>query len=83
MNAPRPPSIIINDDDSVRSDLNSDCIRKTYVNLPVTDSWKTYDQSWNTHSQYVKERADYMRQNDMKAYNLIKHKFPKFTPPNI
>tara|TARA_A100001015_G_C14939254_1_gene691846 strand:+ start:713 stop:937 length:225 start_codon:yes stop_codon:yes gene_type:complete len=70
----RPPDIIANDDDHIRSDLDSECVRNVYQNLPVEKTWKN-------HCEYVKLRKEYLRENDIKAYQLIKNKFPKFTPP--
>ena len=70
----KPTEIIVNDDASIRSDLKSNCVKTTYVNLPV-------EETWRDHKEYVKLRNEYVRKLDMKAYESIKDKFPNFTPP--
>ena len=70
----KPTEITVNDDASIRTDLNSNCVKKTYENLPV-------EETWRDHKEYVKLRNEYIKKLDMKAYESIRDKFPNFTPP--
>ena len=62
--------------DKIRSDLDSECIKKTYPNLP-------YTLEWSKHHEYVLLRNKYLHNKDMEAYNKIKRKYPNLKPPNI
>jgi len=72
----RPAGLNIEDTDDIRSDLYSDSVEKTYPNLP------RMKHDWTKHDEVVRLRLEYLRKNDEIAYNMIKHKYPKFTPPN-
>ena len=71
----RPTELNIEDTDEIRSDLYSDSVEKTYPDIPLMK------RDWSKHEEAVRLRLEYLRKNDEIAYNTIKEKFPKFTPP--
>lgn len=70
----RPPEIVI-DEKEIRSDIFSKSVEDTYPDLPIVKN------DWKRHRENVKLRLDYIKNNDKRAYEKIKNKYPNFTPP--
>ena len=65
-----PPPLDVDDDAPVRRDVVSEDVRKAYPDM---------ESSCSTSA----ERLDSLRRNDEKAFERIRHRFPKFTPPSL
>ena len=74
----RPPPIIVEDNNiiSIRSDLKSQDVRETYPDLPISISW-------SDHSDLVRKRDEYLMQQDARAYETIRNRFPNFKPRRV
>ena len=73
-----PPPVIVEDNNiiSIRSDLNSQDVRETYPDLPISNSW-------SDHSDLVRKRDEYLMQQDAHAYETIRNRFPNFKPKRV
>ena len=70
-------NLVVEIGDEIRSDLDSDSAENVYPDLP------NIKNDWSKHEEYVKLRAKYLREKDMKAYSEIKNIYPDLKPPNF
>ena len=69
------PSEIKIDDNIINCDLLSDSVKKTYPKLQFSEN------NWSNFKYEARERNNYLKTLDNKAYEKIKDKFPDFKPP--
>ena len=64
------------ENEDIRHDIESHDIAKTFPDLPKAEGW-------NRHKEFAKKRTTYIKEQDLKAYKVLKSQYNiDFIPPS-